>query len=248
MAIATSLALTVLAAAPCVFLALLFVRAPYGRHHRGGFGPTLSTRLAWVFMESPTVFWFVAVYAIGPQRAQPASLILLALWLVHYGHRTLIYPLRLRPSAKQTPWIVVGFGFVFQVVNSSSNALQISTSDAYTWHWVLDIRFVLGTALFGVGFVVNRWADAKLRRLRADGSQYAIPHGGLYEVIACPNYFGELLIWTGWAIASWSLPGLAFAVFTAANLVPRARSHLSWYRQKFPDFPLKRRALIPFLF
>ena len=31
------------------------------------------------------------------------------------------------------------------------------------------------------------------------------------------------------------LGGLAFCVFTAANLIPRARSNHRWYREKFPD-------------
>ena len=42
--------------------------------------------------------------------------------------------------------------------------------------------------------------------------------------------------------------GLAFAVFTAANLGPRARSNHSWYQENFPDYPEGRRALIPGVF
>ena len=63
-----------------------------------------------------------------------------------------------------------------------------------------------------------------------------------------PNYFGELLEWTGWAIATWSLPGLAFAVWTAANLVPRARANHRWYQEKFPEYPRQRRAVLPGLY
>jgi hypothetical protein len=56
-----------------------------------------------------------------------------------------------------------------------------------------------------------------------------------------------MLEWTGFAVASWSLPGLAFALYTAANLAPRALSHHRWYQEKFPDYPRERRALIPFV-
>ena len=52
----------------------------------------------------------------------------------------------------------------------------------------------------------------------------------------------------GWAIATWSLAGVAFAVFTAANLVPRSFDHHRWYRQQFPEYPSKRKALIPYIF
>ena len=86
------------------------------------------------------------------------------------------------------------------------------------------------------------------RRLRAPGETgYNIPRGGAFEWISCPNYLGELVEWTGWALASWSPAGLAFAVYTAANLVPRALSHHDRYRDRFPEYPPRRSALIPFL-
>ncbi len=39
--------------------------------------------------------------------------------------------------------------------------------------------------------------------------------------------------------------GWSFAAWTAANLVPRAIAHHRWYRQRFPDYPPERKALIP---
>jgi len=61
------------------------------------------------------------------------------------------------------------------------------------------------------------------------------------------DYLGEIVEWTGWAVATWSLAGLAFALYTAANLAPRALSHHAWYRARFPEYPPSRRALVPFL-
>jgi 3-oxo-5-alpha-steroid 4-dehydrogenase 1 len=34
-------------------------------------------------------------------------------------------------------------------------------------------------------------------------------------------------------------------VWTFANLAPRAWSHHKWYHEKFSDYPLDRKALIP---
>jgi 3-oxo-5-alpha-steroid 4-dehydrogenase 1 len=87
-----------------------------------------------------------------------------------------------------------------------------------------------------------------LRALRKPGETgYAIPYGGLYRWVSCPNYFGELLEWIGFAIAAWTLPALAFAVFTFANLFPRALSHHRWYREKFVDYPADRKAMLPLI-
>ncbi|MEO0326239.1 MAG: DUF1295 domain-containing protein [Myxococcota bacterium] len=242
--------LAILAMAPAVLLALVFIRAPYGRHQKGGFGPSLSARAAWVVMEIPTLVVFAWAYALGPWRGELVPLMLAALWLVHYGDRTLLYPRRIRPSGKPTAWIVAGWGFAFQVANSYVNGGWLSSEvAAYGAEWLADPRFVLGALLFVAGLVGNRWADHVLRTLRKPGETgYVIPRGGLYELVSCPNYLTETVMWWGWALATWSLPGLAFALFTSANLLPRAVSHHRWYRETFGDaYPARRKAVVPFL-
>jgi 3-oxo-5-alpha-steroid 4-dehydrogenase 1 len=100
--------------------------------------------------------------------------------------------------------------------------------------------------LFVIGLVINFQSDLILIKLRQPGETgYKLPTGGFFRWLSCSNYFGELLEWTGWALATWSLPGLAFAVWGAANLVPRAVSHHRWYQEKFPNYPRERRALLP---
>ena len=80
------------------------------------------------------------------------------------------------------------------------------------------------------------------------GSNYKIPRGGWFERVSAANYFGEVVAWSGFALASWSLAGLSFAAFTAGNLVPRAYWHHQWYQKKFTNYPKQRKAIIPFLF
>jgi protein-S-isoprenylcysteine O-methyltransferase Ste14 len=93
---------------------------------------------------------------------------------------------------------------------------------------------------------VNLHADAVLRGLRKPGETgYAVPHGGTYRFVTSPNYLGEIVEWVGFAIAAQSYAALAFAVFTVANLAPRARSHHRWYREKFADYPTSRKILLP---
>ena len=227
--------------------ALLFISAPYGRHARGGWGPQMDTRLAWMVMESPSVLWFLAVFFAGAHAWSLVPLLLLLLWQSHYVQRAFIFPLKIRPGG-HTPVSVVAMGFMFNLVNAYVNARWVSEFGRYELSWLLDPRLWIGVGLFVLGYRINRRADAVLAALRKPGETgYKIPRGGLYELISCPNYFGELLEWTGWAIATWSVAGLSFAVFTAANLVPRAVSHHKWYKQKFPDYPAGRKAVIPFL-
>jgi len=46
---------------------------------------------------------------------------------------------------------------------------------------------------------------------------------------------------------TWSMPAVAFAVWTLVNLMPRALHHHQWYRETFSDYPPDRKALIPFV-
>jgi len=239
----------VLALGPVTAALLLFVSAPYGRHRRAGWGPTISSRLAWLAMESPSVLVFLGIYMLGEHRAGPVPLVFFALWQVHYVHRTFIYPFRIRAEGKRTPLVIALMAFLFTFVNAYVNARWVAHLGTYETSWLSDPRFLLGVLIFGVGMVINLQSDAILLRLRGPGQTgYKVPTGGLYRWVSCPNYLGEILEWTGWAIATWSLPGLAFAVYTASNLAPRARSHHLWYREQFPEYPPQRRALIPLVF
>ncbi len=231
----------VIAVAAVVFVALMWFRAPYGRHQRR-FGPEMSARWGWVWMESPGVVVFGLVYALSPGRAALASLAMAALWLLHYGYRTFLFPFRVAEAGKRTPVAIFASGFVFNVVNAWLNARHVGAG--YADGWLLDPRSWLGAALFFAGRRINLRADAHLLELRARGG-YAIPRGGLFRWVSCPNYLGEIIQWCGWALLTWSLAGASFAIFTAANLAPRARAHHAWYRERFADYPAERRALIP---
>jgi len=229
-------------------LALQFLSAPYGRHERGGWGPTLPNRAGWILMEAPTVLVYCAVYFQGEHAWEAVPLALLGLWQVHYVHRTFIFPFRLRKSDKRFPLSVALIAVVFNTANAYVNARWISQLGTYAPTWLTDPRFILGTGLFIVGELINHHSDWVLINLRKPGeSGYKIPKGGLYRWITCPNYFGELVAWTGWAIAAWSIAGVSFAVFTAANLVPRAFQNHAWYLEKFDDYPKERKVIFPFV-
>jgi len=235
----------VLAAA--VFVALFFVVAPYGRHSRRGWGYSIGNRAGWVLMEAPAPIAFGVCFLLGGNPTTTATITLLFLWEAHYLHRAFIYPLGLHVTARRMPLMVMAFGMIFNIMNGYLNGRYIFTfAGGYSSDWLSDPRFIIGAVLFITGFAINRQADLALRELRRPGeSGYKISQSRFYRWVSCPNYLGEITIWIGWAIATWSLPGLAFAFWTVANLLPRARAHHAWYRQHFPDYPPERKALVP---
>jgi len=229
-----------------VFLVLLFISAPYGRHHRSGWGPSINNKLGWIIMEAAAPVVFFLCFILGDNAITAAVLVFLLLWQAHYIHRAFIYPFSLRSKTEGMPIVIVTSGLVFNIVNGYLNGRYIFTfSGGYGNEWLNDPRFIAGVAMFIAGFIINRHADQILRNLSIGQSGYKIPYGGLFRWISSPNYFGEIIIWIGWAMATWSLAGLAFAAWTIANLVPRARSHHEWYQTNFPEYPPDRKALLP---
>lgn len=238
-----------------VFVVLqFFIKASYGRHDSGDrawwWGPGVPTRLAWVIMEAPSSIGFAIIYFMGENAWQPVPLLLFAMWQLHYFQRSFIYPFKrsLKPGDR-TPLLLPLIALVTNLGISFLNAGILSWSSlgaGYEATWLTDPRLLLGIALFAGGYYINRRADAMLAALRKPGEGgYKIPRGWLYEYISCPNYLGEMLVWCGWAVATWSLAGAVFVVWTVANLLPRALSNHQWYLETFEDYPVNRKAVIP---
>jgi steroid 5-alpha-reductase/3-oxo-5-alpha-steroid 4-dehydrogenase 1 len=178
-----------------------------------------------MLMEAPSALGFLAVYSLGAHRMEAVPLASLALWQAHYAHRAFVFPWRLRERGKRMPFVIVGMGLFFNCVNTWLNARWISDAGSYDASWFTDPRFVAGMALFATGYGVNQHADAVLFALRPYGEAgYRIPFGGLYRWVSCPNYLGEILEWSGWALAT-----------------------DRWYRRTFADYPPERKALVPFV-
>lgn len=232
-----------------LFPILFFITAPYGRHARKGWGPEIPSTLGWILMEAPSPIGFAIWFFAGDRKTDPAAIAFLVLWELHYINRAFVFPLLRRGGQKPMPLLIVVQAFFFNLVNAYLNGRYLFTfGPARGAGWLYDPRFLIGVLLFLSGFAINFHADKVLRNLRAPGETgYRIPRGGLYRFVSCPNYLGELVEWCGFALCTFSPAALAFTVWTAANLLPRARANHLWYRERFPDYPKERRAVIPML-
>ena len=109
--------------APPTYIALRFLQAPYGKHHRPGWGPTMSPSLAWFLMESPTLWLTLSIFPLGRHFTNPKFLLLISPFLLHYFHRTCVYPLRLRRDSAHWSGFSVSvalMAFGFNLLNASS--------------------------------------------------------------------------------------------------------------------------------
>lgn len=248
---------------------LFYKDAPYGRFTKTNWGPMISNRLGWFFMELTVMVAFAWRLAAAPangaawlsagggfDRLSPANDagwlspagFMVGLFFLHYIHRSLVYPWMIRTSGKKMPVVIMLSAVLFNVVNGSLLGIWFSRYGHYPVAWLGSFQFIAGTLLFFLGMGLNWWSDYTLIRLRGQGETgYKLPSAGLFRYISSPNLFGEIIEWGGYALLTWSLPALAFFVWTCANLIPRAVANHRWYRRQFPDYPAARKRLIPFV-
>lgn len=227
-------------------LVIFKVRAPYGRHSNSNWGPMISNKWAWLIMELPALLIMPFIALLGPSEKNELSYLLIGLWTLHYAYRTLIFPFKLRTQNKKMPLLIVGSAILFNGVNGFLNGYILGYMNPKL-HEIVSIHVFIGLAVFITGMTINRWSDRKLISLREKQDGYQIPRGGLFEYISCPNHFGEIVEWFGFAIIAWNLPAVTFAIWTFCNLSPRSLNHHAWYREKFEDYPIKRKAVLPYL-
>lgn len=231
-----------------IFILLFFVKAPYGKFLKNGWGPSVGAATAWILMELPAFILPLLFFLFSGKTGNPTYLIFIGIWELHYIQRTFIYPLILNKSTHKIPFLIILFSLIFNAVNGTVNGYGIFNKLDVGAGWIHTPQFIAGCIVFLSGFILNLHSDYILRHLRAPGeTDYKIPDKGLFKYVSSPHYLGEIVEWAGWALLTWSLAGTAFLVFTMANLVPRAVTSLEWYRNNFSEYPAKRRALIPFL-
>jgi 3-oxo-5-alpha-steroid 4-dehydrogenase 1 len=245
------------------FCLLQFIVAPFGRHSSNSWGPVVPNKLGWIVFELVSLISFsLSFYAFNGDTFQSLidqnlpKLILVSAWIVHYVHRAIIYPLMTKTSQHKMPLFVCVCAIGFNSVNGLLNGSLIgfdSDSDSFKTQALFDVRFQLGLILFCLGMLFNLRYDYHLISLRENETgngkrRYKIPRLELFQLVSCANYTAELVEWCGFLLMSRNVAALSFLLWTAANLIPRAMAHHKFYHTKFDDYPIERRAIIPFLY
>uniref|UniRef100_A0A5F8H4I7 Steroid 5 alpha-reductase 2 n=1 Tax=Monodelphis domestica TaxID=13616 RepID=A0A5F8H4I7_MONDO len=193
----------------------------------------LPARAAWFLQELPSFVVPIGLLAWQPHPLfGPPGTLLLGLFCGHYFHR---YP----PPALGSPFPLT-ITFLLPLILFYFNCAEYPDDWVHrmsTPNFYISILYFLylGILLFFLGMAINIHSDYLLRQLRKPGEiSYKIPQGGLFTYISGANYFGEIVEWIGYAMATWSFPGLAFAFFSSCFL--GKRGNVLFYTTSFPKF------------
>ena len=225
-----------------IFPINLIYKAPYGRHTSKKWGISIENKFGWIIMELPALLVCPAIYFYFKIDFD-ISIIFICLWIIHYFNRTIIFPFRIKTKGKKMPLAIVLSAFFFNIVNGLINGYFLSNINLHS----VSIFLITGFLLFVLGLYINISSDNKLINLRKIKKGYFVPKGGLFKYISCPNFFGEILEWFGFALMTFNIGSLSFFIWTCCNLIPRALAHHTWYKNKFNEYPKERKAILPFL-
>ncbi len=234
-----------------VFVALYFVKAGYGIFRTQSWGLAINNKIAWVLMEAPVFLTMFCLWIGSERRFQLVPLIFFLLFQLHYFQRSFVFPFLLKGKSKM-PIAIMLMGILFNILNGYMQGqwiFYLAPDDLYVTQWLTTPQFWIGLCLFFGGMFINLQSDYIIRHLRKPGdTKHYLPAKGLYRYVTSANYLGELIEWGGWAILTWSLPGLIFFWWTFANLVPRANAIWHRYLEEFGSEVGTRKRIFPFIY
>lgn len=104
-----------------------------------------------------------------------------------------------------------------------------------------------GLLLYCVGELGNLNAHLTLRGLRSSGGkERGIPHGLGFNLVTCPNYMFEAIVWVGMCLITRDFATVLFTAIGIAQMAAWARKKEKNYRKEFGDkYKKKKYVLIP---
>ena len=236
-----------------VFICLYFITAGYGQFRTKRWGYSIDNRVAWFLMEAPVFFVMLIIWCRAGFPFHLPELILLGLFLVHYFQRSFVFPSLMKGHSRM-PLSIMMMGVLFNVINGimQGGGLFWFPITAYTQgaSYLLRWNAIVGIIVFLFGMIVNCHSDYVIRHLRQPGdTRHYLPQAGFYRYVTSANYFGELVEWIGFAIAAANPAAWVFALWTGANLIPRAHAIHRKYHEEFGDEAVgTRRRIIPLVY
>lgn len=133
------------------------------------------------------------------------------------------------------------------------NNLKENMAVNEVWAWI-------GAVLATMGVAIEMIADAqKSAAKKVNAHRYV--DTGLYRIVRCPNYFGEVLMWTGsfvicfgaccsvwqWVVASLGYIGIVYVMFSGARRLELRQTEVYGSMPEFQAYIKRTPLILPFL-
>ena len=152
-------------------------------------------------------------------------------------------------------WIFCALLYVGQVspvafyLANAADGLEVND----VWVWI-------GAAMMAVGVLLEAGSDAQKKAAKKKNPKRFVDTG-LYRLVRCPNYLGELVIWTGsfvvcfgascsvwqWVVAAIGYIGIVYVMFSGARRLEVRQAVTYGNDPEFQKYIKKTPILLPFV-
>ena len=152
-------------------------------------------------------------------------------------------------------WLFCAILYVAQVSPVTFRLANAAEGKAVNdlWAWI-------GAAVILLGIALEAFSDAQKSAAKKKDSKRFVSTG-LYRIVRCPNYLGEVIIWTGslisgigadltvwqWVIAAIGYIGILYVMFSGARRLELRQNEVYGNNPEYQAYVKKTPILIPFL-
>ncbi|XP_032811030.1 polyprenal reductase [Petromyzon marinus] len=153
-----------------------------------------------------------------------------------------------------------GFGMLYYVMIAFTLLCEgpsIGGKELSVWQLLAQWRWyhVAGSVMFAWATLHHHRSHNILANLRKDKAgrvvhtRYVVPHGDWFELVSCPHYLAEILVYVAIAVVLGGVHRTWWVVLFYLIVIQSLEGRLMHesYRSRFPDYPQHRRAILPYL-
>lgn len=147
-------------------------------------------------------------------------------------------------------WVMMALLYPTQVSPILYRLTNGAASDVLSW---------VGAVIMLAGVVMEAAADKQKSAAKKE-NPHMVARTGLFKICRCPNYFGEILVWTGcfvsglsvlqgwqWAVSLFGYICIVYIMFSGAKRLETRQNKNYGDKQEYWDYANKTPILIPFV-
>ena len=211
-------------------------------------GLQISWRTVYIIEYLGPLLIHPSIYALRLTQPSATQKLILFLIMLHFIKREYENIFVHRFSSATMPlWNLFKNSVHYWLLNGVSLAFFIYSPSAVAAGPIAPVSQYAGLALYTLGELGNLKTHAILRTLRAPGTvERGLPKGFGFDLVTCPNYMFETIVWVGILLISSSWATVVFIVGSVGQMAIWAKKKESRYRLEFGDtYKFKKFTMIP---